>query len=410
MTMTTKMTKTMTNTMTMTKQRLAATLPLALAGALLSPVADAALPAGISGTWFNPDQSGHGLSIEILPANRALTFWYSYDHDGNPLLLYVDGTIHSNRIEGVAYAPQGMRFGEFDPDALQKPVWGTLTIEFDDCNNGTLQWDSTLPEFGSGSMPLIRLSAIDGLACDMAEPDREGKGLYTASLSPSRNGAQNPGIAAVDGYGKVWAIDFGYHADTSPGPGWVSSATACVATGSVNLAGGTMPSALRETPNAWHYGSGPSWSCDDRGWSGQAQVLPDGFVLSSAGALDGTQWRFRERSGVELVTPLTLADTQGEYRVALRSQFNTMQTSLRVDTNGAVCIDMLLGANGPAYGCLLTGQLSIDERDPGFLDLWLSGPGGPVYRGRGWLEDRTDGRRLVLIGTSDTGGMAIVAQ
>ena len=40
-----------------------------------------------SGAWFNPDQSGHGISVEILDDERTVIFWYAYDLDGKPTWL-----------------------------------------------------------------------------------------------------------------------------------------------------------------------------------------------------------------------------------------------------------------------------------------------------------------------------------
>ena len=37
-------------------------------------IASAALPPGISGSWYNPQQSGHGLSIDMLSRDRALVW------------------------------------------------------------------------------------------------------------------------------------------------------------------------------------------------------------------------------------------------------------------------------------------------------------------------------------------------
>ena len=35
----------------------------------------------LSGSWYNPDQDGHGLSIEVLDENRTLVYWYVYHPD-----------------------------------------------------------------------------------------------------------------------------------------------------------------------------------------------------------------------------------------------------------------------------------------------------------------------------------------
>ncbi len=48
---------------------------------------------------------------------------------------------------------------------IQKTSWGTLTFTFSDCNTAVVSWNSTLPEYGSGSMPITRLTQIAGTIC-----------------------------------------------------------------------------------------------------------------------------------------------------------------------------------------------------------------------------------------------------
>ena len=123
-----------------------------------------------SGAWFNPDQSGHGFSIDVISAERSLAFWYAYDPFGNPIFLYAEGVNVGNRIEAQVYVFQGMVWGDFDPDTNQSFDWGTLTITFHDCGNATLEYDSILEyesgeTFGSGQMPLTHLASIDDFRC-----------------------------------------------------------------------------------------------------------------------------------------------------------------------------------------------------------------------------------------------------
>ncbi len=136
---------------------------------LLPSLASAQLPPGISGAWYNPQQSGHGLSIEILDDKRALAFWYVYDPQGNPVHLYLDGRIEGRRIEATAYAPRGMRFGSFRREDLELPVWGEVALDFSSCDKALLQWDSDRPEYGSGSSEVQRLTRISGLDCEFSD-------------------------------------------------------------------------------------------------------------------------------------------------------------------------------------------------------------------------------------------------
>jgi hypothetical protein len=44
-------------------------------------------------------------------------------------------------------------------------AWGTLTFTFTDCNSGRVDFTSTVPGYGNGSMNLTRLTLPDGLTC-----------------------------------------------------------------------------------------------------------------------------------------------------------------------------------------------------------------------------------------------------
>lgn len=143
---------------------------IALAAALATPaLAAASLPSGLSGSWYNPAQSGTGFSIQMLSGTNALVFWYSTDPQGNPFNLYIETQVEDGSLVGRALAPRGLRFGEWDRADLRVPYWGEVRIEFVDCLTAQVHW---LPDgeagagFPPGNMPLRRLTRIDGSACD----------------------------------------------------------------------------------------------------------------------------------------------------------------------------------------------------------------------------------------------------
>jgi plastocyanin len=41
-----------------------------------------AIGPGITGAWYDPQQSGHGLFLEVLPDNRLLAWWFAFSPDG----------------------------------------------------------------------------------------------------------------------------------------------------------------------------------------------------------------------------------------------------------------------------------------------------------------------------------------
>jgi len=123
---------------------------------------------GMTGNWFDPSQSGHGFSIEILPGNQMLAEWYAFAPNGGQVWIVATGPITGNSavLQGYQAVGAGGRFPpNFDPTQLQRQLWGTLTFTFSDCNNGQASWQSVVAGYPSGSIPITRLTMPAGLAC-----------------------------------------------------------------------------------------------------------------------------------------------------------------------------------------------------------------------------------------------------
>jgi hypothetical protein len=137
------------------------------------------LRAAMSGNWFNPDQSGHGVQIEILDNARAVIAWYTYDGAGEPLWLFGVGTV---RVDGIEAELSVFRGGRPPLDWAQaepgSEPWGSVQLSFSGCDQGLLAWDSTDPEFGSGELEIQRLTRLQGQRCFAEE-------LYSLQLSYS---------------------------------------------------------------------------------------------------------------------------------------------------------------------------------------------------------------------------------
>ncbi|MEJ2535284.1 MAG: hypothetical protein P8008_07445, partial [Gammaproteobacteria bacterium] len=121
-----------------------------------------------SGAWFNPDQAGHGITVEVLTDGRAIVYWMTYDEDGNQLWLVAESDeiyeialtglfIPFIRIEATAYYTDGMRFGSFNPDAVNLMEWGPITLSFAyfRCDDfAEMTWEPVVPGFSSGAVEL----------------------------------------------------------------------------------------------------------------------------------------------------------------------------------------------------------------------------------------------------------------
>ena len=124
-----------------------------------------------SGSWYNPDQSGHGFSMEFGQladgSPLAVIYWYTYDTQGNPLFMLGTGTPDGNRVEVKFESPVGMEYGEFDPGTVTREIGGTGVFVFDERDIGTFsytpsaysasQWGHVT---GIEELPIVQLFGI----------------------------------------------------------------------------------------------------------------------------------------------------------------------------------------------------------------------------------------------------------
>jgi hypothetical protein len=124
----------------------------------------------LSGNWYDPTHSGQGLQLEFTDQqNTLLAIWFTYAPDGSgQRWIFGQGDYDPNTNEVTVYAQllSGAKFPPlFDVADVQRQLWGKLTFVFTDCNHAQLVWNGFLPGYGSGSMPLTRLTSIRGTSC-----------------------------------------------------------------------------------------------------------------------------------------------------------------------------------------------------------------------------------------------------
>jgi plastocyanin len=123
---------------------------------------------GFTGSWVNP--AGQlGLGIEVLAGGNLVVEGYTYAPAGGQIWIggvgaIVDGD-HAPITVTTIIGPGGRFPPNFDGTQTTNTVWGTLNFTFTDCNNGAVAWSSVLPGYGSGSMPIVRLTQPAGLTC-----------------------------------------------------------------------------------------------------------------------------------------------------------------------------------------------------------------------------------------------------
>lgn len=122
---------------------------------------------GFTGSWVNPEGK-LGLGLEVLAGGNMVAEGYTFAAAGGQLWIGGVGPITGDHaaITVTTITGAGGRFPpNFDASQTQNTTWGTLTFTFTDCNNGAVAWASAIPGYGSGSMPIIRLTQPAGVAC-----------------------------------------------------------------------------------------------------------------------------------------------------------------------------------------------------------------------------------------------------
>ena len=380
--------------------RLALISRACLAFALAGPAA-AALPDGISGPWFNPEQSGHGLSISLVDGGtRAAVIWHVYDNAGEPLTLYVEGVVEGREIRGVVYAPIGMRFAEFDPDSLALPVWGEVTMRFDSCAEGTLSWTSSTQGFSDGSIPIVPLAPIAALPCSLPPPNDLPPGLYRGSLRDGQIVEEAWGI--VDGEGRLWGGTLYRGQQVWQPPSFLYKAKVSLAEVTA-VDGGRLEARLLGGNGGLRQLS----VAEGEGNGGAAAHLE----FAASGDADAQTWELGAPAGTSLVLPVTLERLAGEYALPYLTPplGFYVEGTLSIVPDGEICV-RFRPEEGPA--CDRSGSLRVAEGELGLIDYVLRSPGsaGSADRGRGWLALVDGVESLTLIGSDGEVGDYLLAR
>ena len=122
---------------------------------------------GFTGAWYYPEQSGHGLIIEVLPDNRFYASWFSFNPAGTGQAWFTGVGVYTGNtatITSVVMPTGGRWIPNFDPTQIVPNPWGTLAFTFTDCNHGRVDFNS-VAGYGTGSMNLTRLTQPAGLSC-----------------------------------------------------------------------------------------------------------------------------------------------------------------------------------------------------------------------------------------------------
>jgi len=99
-----------------------------------------AITGGISGDWWNSVRDGEGFIIDVSPRDEGwvvVLSYYTYNDMGEQVWLIGPGIPTGNSVIVNMEITQGATFGEdFDKDDVQRDDWGTIELEFSNCEFG----------------------------------------------------------------------------------------------------------------------------------------------------------------------------------------------------------------------------------------------------------------------------------
>lgn len=134
-----------------------------------------------AGAWYNPESSGEGFLVEVLPDNRLVVYWFTYQPDdsgrqawmvGNdafrdPNLIVDPPPPFEEEVSVTMFQPTGASFGPaFDPQDVELIEWGELRIQFNDANTGKVIFNSEIEGYGSGEYAIERLAQPQLASCE----------------------------------------------------------------------------------------------------------------------------------------------------------------------------------------------------------------------------------------------------
>jgi hypothetical protein len=146
-------------------------LATAFSAAALAAAAQSTPAANYSDMWWNPSESGWGLSFTQHPStNQVFAVWYTYDPrepggsgQSKPLWIVMPGGTWTSptTLTGSVYVTNGVPFNQSGTNPRNNPV-GTFTFSFSGSSSGQFTYDIAAPAGLAPSDPAYNLPSMSG--------------------------------------------------------------------------------------------------------------------------------------------------------------------------------------------------------------------------------------------------------
>jgi hypothetical protein len=147
-------------------------LAILVCAAALPAAAQATPAANYTDLWWNPNESGWGLTITQHPTNQIWAIWYTYDprqQDASspgaykPLWINMPGGTWTSptTLTGDVYVLNGTPFFQPGSNRQQTRV-GTFSFSFASASTGTFTYNISPPQGLSSNDPAFGLPSMSG--------------------------------------------------------------------------------------------------------------------------------------------------------------------------------------------------------------------------------------------------------
>lgn len=130
--------------------------------------------ANYSDIWWNPNESGWGVTFTQHANNQVFAVWYTYDprepdpsSSGNfkPLWIVMSGGTWTSptSLGGDVYVTNGTPFAQgWDPNSLMVDRVGTFTFTFSSSSTGSFSYSIAAPAGLASNHPAFGLPSFSG--------------------------------------------------------------------------------------------------------------------------------------------------------------------------------------------------------------------------------------------------------
>lgn len=117
------------------------------------------LPPDLGGLWFDPAQTGRGVSVTRVSVEHAALLWFTHDAQGAP--DWVASTLGKlsdvPRLRGEGFNTRGTPLASGSASLASQP-WGSLEFDYLGCGRALLRWTPRDPRLPPGSQSLQKLA------------------------------------------------------------------------------------------------------------------------------------------------------------------------------------------------------------------------------------------------------------